>query len=659
MSKSWCDSLVVVVLLLAAAGLATGQGAPSSYYGAAVTEDGNELPDGTTIIAVVDGTVEDQIPVRDGTYGGSGPLDEKLRVSDTSGPINFYVETADGSWIEANRTDEDPTSGTRRFALAFPNGTASGGSSFEVRNLQPGDTSVLDNETVTVTATVANPVQQGTETVSLLIDGTARDSRSVTLGTDESRDLSFTIDASTLGTGDHTYGVSTDDDAQTSTLTVESARSQVVVDSLDPAEKAVDDGTTFSLSAVVTNEGTMSETDTATLTIDGDTVAQQSVSLDAGETRTLTFSGIDSSRFGPGAYTYRVAVENDDRAGRLNVESTSALVVVDSLTRTDVTVTEGDEFDVGATIGNDGSASGTATVSLSVGGESMRTTSVSLDPGQSETVSFADIGSTQFGPGEYAYEISTGSDSRTGSLTVEGDGSGPPTFTVLDLDPESATAVRGDRVELSGLVENTGSRDGTQRLRLRIDGDRYFGRSLSVAAGNRTNAAFTVDTTSLEPGEYTYAFVTENDSQRGTLTVEQPATPTATTTTTTPTASPTDTATASPTDTTTASPTDTATATATTTTPTASPTDTATETVGETTERTERPTATTVNTSTDTTASALTTTRSTTVATTTNETTSGGGLLPMDLLGTVAVTLGGLVVVVYTILKALAIYLGY
>lgn len=537
--------LIGVVVGLPLAGTASGQGAPSSYYGPAVAEDGTALPDGTTIIAVADGTVEDQITVSGGTYGGDDPLDEKLRVSNTNATVHFYVETDDGTRIEANRTDPDPSPGTKRFALAFPNGTASPGSNFQITALEPGDVTVFEDETVTITAEITNRVESGTETVSLRIDGTERASRSVTLGTDEREQVTFAVDASSLAAGDHTY---------------------------------------------------------------------------------------------------TVATENDERASALTVRATSPTFTVSGLTPSDATVDRATRFEVSATITNGGTESGTQTVAYTVDGTRIETTTVALDPNESTTVSFAGLNSSQFGSGRHSHAVTTANGSQSGTLTIEGPA--PPTFAIIRLDPESVTVAAETTVEIAATVSNTGTQTGTQRVRFRLDGDQYFGRPVSLDGGARTTVAFTVETSSLDRGSHTYTFVTENDTGSGTLTVGS------TTTATTATAEKGETETATAT-----RPSESSTPVVTAATR-GSATATETETV------TETATATPLSSTTAATSTAPTTTTGpngseTASAATTTDAGGDGGLLSMGLLQMAALSLGALLVVVYTILKALAIYLGY
>lgn len=84
----------MLVATAAVPGLAAGQEAvPASYYGS-VTVNGEPADPGTEIEAVVDGTTYDTITVEEaGTFGGSGPFEEKLTVEepDSGDTVKYRV----------------------------------------------------------------------------------------------------------------------------------------------------------------------------------------------------------------------------------------------------------------------------------------------------------------------------------------------------------------------------------------------------------------------------------------------------------------------------------------------------------------------------------------------------------------------------------------
>lgn len=95
-------ALALAVVVVAVPGAIAGQdqpGDPVSIYGDAEDELNNTAQNGTTIYAVVDGTVEDSITVdENGQFGGSGEFDDKLAVNAGAGSeVLFTIDSPDGT----------------------------------------------------------------------------------------------------------------------------------------------------------------------------------------------------------------------------------------------------------------------------------------------------------------------------------------------------------------------------------------------------------------------------------------------------------------------------------------------------------------------------------------------------------------------------------
>jgi len=107
---------------------------------------------------------------------------------------------------------------------------------------------------------------------------------------------------------------------------------------------------------------------------------------------------------------------------------------------------------------------------------------------------------------------------QSATLAVDG----PPTFQVSNLTPAEASAVAGETLNLSADVENVGG-PGTQAVDLSIDGYSES-KNLTLASGVTQTVLFeNVATGALDPGEYTHAIASKNDSASGNLTVLRPA----------------------------------------------------------------------------------------------------------------------------------------
>jgi len=88
------------------------------------------------------------------------------------------------------------------------------------------------------------------------------------------------------------------------------------------------------------------------------------------------------------------------------------------------------------------------------------------------------------------------------------------------------TVDQGDLINVSATIDNTGDAEGTQDVEFRVDDDTLASEEVSLDAGDNTSVEFTnIDTSALEPGDYTHGVYTDDDSQTATLTIagEDPA----------------------------------------------------------------------------------------------------------------------------------------
>jgi hypothetical protein len=93
---------------------------PANFYGDVVDEDGDPAPEGTTIVAVVNGSIEAEITVENaGEYGEESATGEKLSVnSGAGGEVLFYIDNTNGAQAVENPVALDQ--GTVELNLTFP-----------------------------------------------------------------------------------------------------------------------------------------------------------------------------------------------------------------------------------------------------------------------------------------------------------------------------------------------------------------------------------------------------------------------------------------------------------------------------------------------------------------------------------------------------------
>ena len=301
---------------------------------------------------------------------------------------------------------------------------------------------------------------------------------------------------------------------------IEPVPAEFLVSNLDPVDVTVTQGDLIDVSATVRNAGDVTATQTVEFRIDGDVIADASVELRCRESVTITFEDIDTADLEPGEYEHGVFTEDDSETGTLTVQ-TPPEFLVSNLDPVDVTVTQGDLIDVSADIENVGEATGTQTIEFRIDDDVVEEEELELDGGQTETVTFDDIDTADLEPGEYEHGVFSEDDSETGTLTVEEEPTAAE-FLVSNLDPVDVTVTQGDLIDVSADIENVGEEIGTQTIEFRIDDDVVEEEELELDGGQTETVTFEeIDTADLEPGEYEHGVFTEDDSETGTLTVEE------------------------------------------------------------------------------------------------------------------------------------------
>lgn len=238
----------------------------------------------------------------------------------------------------------DPTNGidSRSDAVVLdPGETVSVGVQFDSRTPVPDDDSLTvraDESDACDGSTTAHPVTEPRTTdAGPTPNGTATSET----GTDDGRS-SFDVDVSVTGTD-------------------------------DPAERTV--------AVTVENVGDAGGSYVATLTVDGTVVATRSVTVPAGESRTVEFT----HRFG-GAGRYDVGVGDQHRT--VTVEGTAADLAVTRVAVDQRQLAPGGRATVTATVENTGDDAGETTVGLAVARAVVDSTTVTVPAGETRTVSF-------------------------------------------------------------------------------------------------------------------------------------------------------------------------------------------------------------------------------------------------------------------------------
>ena len=231
-------------------------------------------------------------------------------------------------------------------------------------------------------------------------------------------------------------------------------------------------GESVTISVLVTNISDLTISHKVTLTIDNVAVAAKDVTLDGGDSQTVTFT---TAKDAAGTYTVTV----DGLSGTFLVRGLTTFAI-SKLSVTPAEVVIGEEVTISTFITNTGNFTGSYKATLKIDNVLRATKVVTLEVGASEEVTF------------------TVAEHTTGTHTVTVDGlSGtflvgrPAVFTASKLSITPAEVVIGEEVIISILVTNTGGLSGSHKVILKIDNEVAATKEVTLEVGASEEATFT------------------------------------------------------------------------------------------------------------------------------------------------------------------------
>lgn len=184
-----------------------------------------------------------------------------------------------------------------------------------------------------------------------------------------------------------------------------------------------------------------------------------------------------------------------------------------------VTIDEGEQLDVQATVTNTGGED-TQDVRLLIEGDVVTGETLSLSADESETLVFEPL--PELPEGEWEYAVATEDDQQQATVTVQAHDHTDDDvfFEVSDLQPGDVSVVEGDVIEVSATVTNTGHSPETQEIVFAVDTDTDPEiTQLSLDEGESQRVTFEFDTSG-HVGEWQYAIGSQNDHSTAFLAVE-------------------------------------------------------------------------------------------------------------------------------------------
>lgn len=229
----------------------------------------------------------------------------------------------------------------------------------------------------------------------------------------------------------------------------------LLVDDLDPEYIEVrQTQEAFTATATVTNPNDVDTTEVVRLEYE-DTSLDETFVLDdvevtvgANSSQTVRFEDIDVTAATLGEYEYGVFTDGDAATGTLLVTMLPGELEITELEPVEITVQEGETFDLAVTVANADHFRAWGQIELRVDDTILTSGDWSVAAESSDTALLEAIDVSELEPGSYEYEVSTDDDTAIGTLAVEADeGSsddGTDSEEGTDDGDDSATDEDGD-----------------------------------------------------------------------------------------------------------------------------------------------------------------------------------------------------------------------
>ena len=177
-------------------------------------------------------------------------------------------------------------------------------------------------------------------------------------------------------------------------------------------------------------------------------------------------------------------------------------------------VVEGEALNVTANVTNVGSAGGTQTVNLSVGGAERDVRSVTLASGASQEFDLS--WSTGSGDaGSYTATVASENDTASTGATVLA-----PANLSVRIDGTNSPVTEGDTLDVTANVSNVGGSSATQTITLTANGSVQDTQSVTLASGASQTITLSWPTSVGENGSYTATVDSANDSDSTPVSVQ-------------------------------------------------------------------------------------------------------------------------------------------
>lgn len=354
-------------------------------------------------------------------------------------------------------------------------------SQFDVSIVEVTDELVAGEE-LQATAEIENLGLPDDQEIELVVRGVTRDTEQVSLETGETTTVELTHETSDRDAPAVEAIVESEDDFDSADVSVQRpAEFDVsIIDTNDPVP--VDE--TLEATVSVENIGDLSTEQTVWFNFRGETVDEEEVSLDPGETETISLS-VQVTEEDIGTRSIEAESEDDVSVRRVNIgESADFIVAIDE----PESVVAGETAGIDVAIENEGTRSDEQWIALESEGDSIAGDSVALDGGDTTTIGF-EIQTDSSDIGTIPLSVSSEDDTGVADLEVLA-----PASLKIDIATVTDPVTRGDEVEVEVDVSNDGEVEATETVELFVDDTVVDEATVTVDGGETSTATLTADT---------------------------------------------------------------------------------------------------------------------------------------------------------------------
>lgn len=99
----------------------------------------------------------------------------------------------------------------------------------------------------------------------------------------------------------------------------------------------------------------------------------------------------------------------------------------------------------------------------------------------------------------------------------------PAELVFADISPDNEAFEQGDDVEIVGVVENIGDMEGDASIEILFNGSVVDTENTTLSGGEESAVSYVLDTSDVDPGDYSYGFSIDDDSISAEISILQPA----------------------------------------------------------------------------------------------------------------------------------------